>query len=60
MAHEPLVEKINDRADRRGAANAFVGDQPEHTQVVLARRKAADQVRVRIGDDARQDGNSEP
>ena len=59
MAHEPLVEEIDDGADARRVADAFVGDQPQRAAVVLARRKAADQVRIGIGDDARQDGDSE-
>ena len=36
-------------------ADAIVGEQPQHAIVIVAWRDAADEIGIRIGDDARQD-----
>ena len=59
VAAEPLVEEIDHGPDARGVADAFMGEQPQHASMILARRKAADEVGIRVGDDARQNGNAE-
>ena len=56
---QPLVEEIDDSANARGVAAALVGEEPELAAVVAARRQAAHEVGIRVGDDAWQYGNSE-
>src|SRR6185295_6765616 len=56
---QPLVEKIDGGADPRGVADPLMGEEPQNTAVVFARWQAADQVRVAVADQARQDGDAE-
>src|SRR5687767_1310951 len=59
VALEALVEEIDHRADPRRVADPLVSQEPEYPRVTRARGKAADQVRLRVGDHAGQRGNSE-
>src|SRR5438045_2351573 len=59
VPRQAFVEEIDHGPDARGVANALVGEQPQYAAMAIARRDAADEVRVGIPDDAGQDCNPE-
>ena len=56
---QAIVQEINDHAHARRLPNPLVSEQPDGPVVVASGRQAANEVRITIGDDARQDGDAE-
>ncbi len=60
VSAETVVQEIDDRPHRPGMAHPLVGEQPQDAIMIVTWRQTADEVGVRVGGNAGQDGNPEP
>src|SRR5687768_14866054 len=59
VAHQAVVEQVDDDPHPPRVADPFVRQEPHLAPVIGARREATNQVRLGVGDDARQHAQAE-